>query len=83
MRKMKNYLPSWRHSADTAANARRSKVIGGRFYGGVLSHMRRSTASFAILQELRAPTEVRKTLASRTYPAVIAVDLGHHERIFE
>jgi hypothetical protein len=83
MRKMKNYLPSWRHSADTATNARRSKVIGGRFYDDtfrdVLSHMRRSTASFATLQELRAPTEVHKTLASRTYPAVIAVDLGHHE----
>jgi len=32
MREMKNYLPSWRHSADTGANARRSKVIDGRIY---------------------------------------------------
>src|SRR6266566_9324646 len=29
---MKNYLPSWRHSARTANNARGSKVIGGRIY---------------------------------------------------
>jgi hypothetical protein len=28
MHEMKIYLVSWRHSADTAANARRSKVIG-------------------------------------------------------
>jgi hypothetical protein len=31
-RNMKNRLPSWRHSADSGANARRSKVIGGRIY---------------------------------------------------
>jgi hypothetical protein len=30
MRNMKNYLASWRHSAQTAANARSSKVIDGR-----------------------------------------------------
>ena len=29
---MKVYLASWRHSADTATNACRSKVIAGRFY---------------------------------------------------
>ncbi len=33
---MKNYLPSWRHSARTATNARRSKVIGGRIYDACL-----------------------------------------------
>jgi hypothetical protein len=32
MRKVKIYLASWRHSADTGANARRSKVIDGRIY---------------------------------------------------
>jgi hypothetical protein len=32
MRNVKIHLASWRHSADTGANARRSKVIGGRFY---------------------------------------------------
>jgi hypothetical protein len=32
MRNVKIYLASWRHSADTGANAYRSKVIGGRFY---------------------------------------------------
>jgi hypothetical protein len=30
MRVMKRCLASWRHSADTAANARASKVIPGR-----------------------------------------------------
>jgi hypothetical protein len=30
MRSMKNCLPSWRLSADTGANAGRSKVIDGR-----------------------------------------------------
>jgi hypothetical protein len=30
MRVMKSCLASWRHSADTAANARTSKVIHGR-----------------------------------------------------
>jgi len=33
---MKNYLPSWRHSARTATNARRSKVISGRIYDACL-----------------------------------------------
>ncbi len=32
MRDMKIHLASWRHSADTGANACRSKVIDGRFY---------------------------------------------------
>jgi hypothetical protein len=32
MRKMKNHLRSWRHSAHNAANARRTKVIYGRIY---------------------------------------------------
>jgi hypothetical protein len=32
MRSMKIHLASWRHSADTGANAYGSKVIGGRFY---------------------------------------------------
>ena len=32
MRKMKDRLRSWRLSADTAANARGSKVIDGRVY---------------------------------------------------
>jgi hypothetical protein len=32
MRMMKDHLRSWRLSADTGANARRSKVIGGRIY---------------------------------------------------
>src|SRR5262249_27330144 len=31
---LKVYLASWHLSADTAANARKSKVIGGRFYDG-------------------------------------------------
>jgi hypothetical protein len=30
--RMKVHLASWRHSAETAANACGSKVIGGRFY---------------------------------------------------
>jgi hypothetical protein len=30
MRRMKNCLASWRHSADTATNEHRSKVIAGR-----------------------------------------------------
>ena len=32
IRNVKIHLASWRHSADTGANAYRSKVIGGRFY---------------------------------------------------
>jgi hypothetical protein len=32
MRRLKDHLRSWRHSADTATNARGSKVIGGRLY---------------------------------------------------
>jgi hypothetical protein len=32
VRRMQDYLVSWRHSADTGANARGSKVIGGRMY---------------------------------------------------
>jgi hypothetical protein len=31
-RMLKDHLRSWRHSADSAANARGSKVIGGRLY---------------------------------------------------
>jgi hypothetical protein len=40
LREMKNYLPSWHHSADTATNARRSK---GDFASSVLSCRQRST----------------------------------------
>jgi hypothetical protein len=32
MREVKIHLASWHHSADTGANARRSKVIDGRIY---------------------------------------------------
>jgi hypothetical protein len=60
MRNIEIYLASWRHSADTGANAYRSKVIGGRFYDACFdycsvfvemwhSHEQRVTASSVIL----------------------------------
>jgi hypothetical protein len=37
VRRVKDHLVSWRHSADTGANARGSKVIGGRIYDRSMS----------------------------------------------
>jgi hypothetical protein len=62
-RSMKNCLPSWRHSADTGANARRSKVIGRRIYDaeirGVLPHLRRLNV-IGSSAGASPPTEVHK-----------------------
>jgi hypothetical protein len=62
-RSMKDCLPSWRHSADTGANARRSKVIGRRIYDAKFAaccHICGAHASSATLQENRPPIEVHK-----------------------
>jgi hypothetical protein len=53
MREMKNYLPSWRQSAQTTANTRRSKVIAGLIYDA-------SMRFFAVIRSHKTSTIIER-----------------------
>jgi hypothetical protein len=53
VRMMKDHLRSWRHSADTGANARGSKVIAGLIHDSSMHFL-------AVIRSQKTPTNIER-----------------------